>query len=153
MTGVLIGLLLATLGIGWYAFERQSQVYQALIGAIAQQRDQAQHEAKVFRRIVLPVYDKADSSLESAAANPPSTRSQPMAAAAPIHTPARVDPQAKGAAAPNPLTNRRTPFRIRFKQGARMLNTKQKATDTLAAALSSQKTQEAKRAVEASLNA
>jgi hypothetical protein len=152
MTGVLIGLLLATLGIGWYAFERQSQVYQALIGAIAQQRDQAQHEAKVFRRIVLPVYDKAESSLESAAAKP-ETSSQPMAAAAPIHTPARVDPQAKGAAAPNPLTNRRTPFRIRFKQGARLLNTKQKATDTLAAALSSQKTQEAKRAVEASLNA
>lgn len=130
ITGTLLGLLLGTLGIGWYGFERQRHVYEQLIQILERQCGEARHEAKVFRRLVLPVFDKAENSI-SVNAPPPTEKEAPVCATE------------RGVAAPNPsaatpLMNRRTPFRIRWKQMAAAANTKQKNTDTLASAIASQ---------------
>lgn len=152
--GILLGLLLATLGIGWYGFERQAQVYRQLVGILEQQRDEARHEAKVFRRLVLPVYDKAESSLASTNVNSAAiTSPQPVGGVLSVAASPLAENSVHSSPPQNPLLDRRVPFRIRFKQMSRATNTKQKATDTLATALASQKTQDAKSFVEANSNA
>ncbi len=132
VAGTLLGLLLAALALAWYAFDRQRQVYEHLFAVLERDRDEARQEAKVFRRLVLPVFDKAEQSVVSAA--PASPPQQETAGA----TEGRAGANHSSPAALHPLLNRRTPFRLRFKSAARMLNTKQKKIDALAASLGEQ---------------
>lgn len=133
ITGLLIGLLVALIGVGWYAFESQRETYAQMIEILTTDREAARHEASVFRRLVLPSFDKVENAASGVANNPVLGGGSPIAAPAGA-TPKAVPPV-------NPLRNRRTPFRIRFKQAAKLMNTGQRKTDALASALSQQKTQ------------
>lgn len=133
ITGLLIGLLLGVIVVGWYGFERQRETYGQIVEILTRDRDAAKHEASVFRRIVLPAFDKVGSAVSGVAVSAVLGGGSVVGAAAP----AGATPKAAQPA--NPLLNRRTPFRIRFKQAAKMLNTGQRKTDALASALANQK--------------
>jgi hypothetical protein len=58
-----LGALFALLVVGWFAFERQRATYAQMFELLERERDAARHEAAVFRRLVLPVYDRAEKSI------------------------------------------------------------------------------------------
>lgn len=130
----LIGLLIAVTTVGWYGFERQREGYVLLVEHIKAERDAAKHEAQVFRRLVLPVYDRAEAS---GAGSSPVVQPQPETPASPARS-SKVEPVA-GSQPGQSLLNRRVPWRIRFKSQVAATNTKQKSTDALAAAITTQK--------------
>lgn len=121
-------VLLALLAVlAWYGYQRQAETYEQLVSILERSRDEARHEAQVFRRLVLPVYDKAENSSSSAVSPPQSLGGVPVAtSASPAQTP------------PSNLFNRRVPFRVRFNQARKAMNTKQQKTDALASALEKQ---------------
>jgi len=126
---VLPYVLLALLAwLAWYGYRRQGETYEQLIAILERSREEARHEAEVFRRLVLPVYDRAEKVSLAASSSP-----QPLGGK--VATPTPAEP----ARSSHSIVDRRIPWRIRFKQAVRWTNTKQKATDTLAAALRTQK--------------
>jgi hypothetical protein len=132
-----LGALFALLVVGWFAFERQRATYAQMFELLERERDAARHEAAVFRRLVLPVYDRAEKSIsvgESPTGSPAVGGARVATPATSAHLPPGVSPK------PSEVRlDRRIPFRIRWKHQAAAVNTKQKNTNTLAEALSAQK--------------
>ena len=134
MTAAFIAALIALLVVGWFAFERQRETYEQLARIMERDREEARHEGSVFRRIVLPIYDKAESGSPVKASSEPAAQTA-SSSAAPAKQPAPAgspDPLA-------PIFSKRTPFRIRFNRFRKLTNTKQQAHDALAVALEHQK--------------
>jgi hypothetical protein len=128
--------------IAWFAFREQGRRYEQIVRILMADRDAARTEARVFRNLLAPAIARAE--------NPQPAKGDwfspdtldllnrnvaGMAAAAGKKE--RIGTQ--GDATPNPLANRRVPFRIRFKQAMKATNTKQQKTDALASALENQK--------------
>ena len=128
MTAAFISALIAVLIVGWFAFERQRETYEKLVRIVERDREEARHEASVFRKIVLPIYDRAEGSSEPAAL-PSSSSAAPAKQSVPA-----VSPASSGS-----VLTKRTPFRIRFNKFRQFTNTKQQAHDALAGALEKQK--------------
>lgn len=127
-----IGFSLVILVSDYFSSVRQREIYESLISLLEKDRDYHKNEAKVFRGLLFPVLVKADIS-GAAAPTSLADQSRPGQGVKAADSPS---------VAPNPLTNRRIPFRIRFKQGAKLFNSKQVGTDALAGALSQQKPKE-----------
>lgn len=123
----LIGALLGVLGAGWYAYDRQAQIYAQLVGILEADRDHARKEAQVFRGLLFPALGKIERNEVSVEA--PATPAQPADAGSRPQSAPRSS---------NPLLNKRTPFKIRFKKGLAMLNTKQQGRNELTAAIQKQ---------------
>lgn len=130
-------VLLVMLGlVAWYGYRRQAETYEQVISILERARDEARHEAQVFRRLVLPVFDKVErdraemGSLSPAPSHPPGMRGADAGASGTTnHTPQ--------APVPSPFNPRRR-WVVRMKDAMRATNTKQKNTDTLARALERQ---------------
>lgn len=99
--------------VGFYA---QYRAYERVIAIIERERDEAVREMKVFRGILIPAI--APSKVNA------------------VSEPAK--PSALGIFSHLANNTRRTPFRIRFKQSLKAMNSKQVKTDALASALAQQ---------------
>lgn len=107
LIGVLLGVILA----GLYAYERQSKIYGQMVGILERDRAEARKEAQAFRNLMFPALGKVERGEMSAEISPPQN----------------ADRGSRIAAAPppmNPLQNKRIPFRVRFKKGVQMFDTK-----------------------------
>lgn len=120
IVGVLLGILIGVIGTGYMAFARQQQAHIEAVNFIQGVLDRERAECKVYRNLLFPVLSRVDQ-------------------AEPIK---ELIPRTIEKIAPKPVLDRRVPFRIRFKQGMAKLNTKQRNTDALAAALAKQPSQE-----------
>ena len=130
VVGILFGMALMAAVMYFFILPAQTDIFERMIELLERHRDQARHEANVFRRLVLPQYDKAENSTPAGAS---SSTPQPTGGQA----------ATLNAAAPaQPIQNRRLPFRIRLKQQMKATNFKQQKTDALAAALAAQKPKE-----------
>jgi len=115
--GVVFGVLLSS-------FAEQRRGYKELVANLERERDEAKHEAKVYRNLLFPVMARVE---------------QPQP---PVTDVTQVTSERKPLTPVGPRTNRRIPFRQRWKQAAAAMNSKQKKTDALASALTNQKSQE-----------
>jgi len=132
MTGILIGTIAALFALLAWAFHRQREIYEQLFSVLERDRDEAKHEAKVFRGLAFPVMLKVESREEAAGAV---VSQQPLRNDA-----AQAPPASSGLSTKlNPFFNRRSPFRIRFNKMRALTNSKQQKTDALAAALENAK--------------
>ena len=129
MIATLIGTVVALLALLVWAFDRQRQIYEQLFQILERDRDEARHEAKVFRGLAFPVMLKIESREEAA---------QPGLSSQPLRQSTASGAASSGPSTPNPLFNKRTPFRIRFNQMRKLTNTPQQKTDALASALEKQ---------------
>lgn len=125
IVGVLLGILIGVIGTGYMAFARQQQAHIEAVSFIQGVLDRERAECKVYRNLLFPVLAKAQPTLSTE------------------HTvAAQLEKYPNKQAFDRPVLDKRTPFRIRFKQGMAKLNTKQRNTDALAAALAKQPSQE-----------
>jgi hypothetical protein len=130
MTWFLAGLLVAVLGVGWWAFERQRAVYEQLVDEVKNDRDGAYQEMRVYRGLLFPVVKMAEERKSVAGSTP--------ASPAPLASSSTVEPAAgekSGRSSGRARPRRRVPFRHFFNQARRETNTPQKSTDALASAL------------------
>lgn len=114
MSWLLAGLLVGVLVAGWFGYERQREVYEQLVRTLENDRDAARSEAKVFRGLLFPVLNRVD------------------APAALLEQPDERSPAKR-------QVRSHIPFRLRFDQIRKVMNTRQQSTDALAAALAKQK--------------
>lgn len=126
MIGALLGSLFGVILVGWFAFERQRDVYEQMVALITADRDIARSEVKVFRTLLFPGLAKMEAAKQAMDEIGP--KPQPASNVQPFRR------------------NKRTPFRHYFKEMMKLHNTKQTATDRLAAALEAQKPEEKKNA-------
>lgn len=132
MTGLLFGLLLAVLLVGWYSFERQKETYGQLVAILARDRDEAKAELTAFRKVLFPGLARFDVKSEPHI-DVPAAQPTPLAAGKTAGT------STKAPLTGNPLMNKRVPFRVRFNSARKLFNTGQRNTDALASALQQQK--------------
>lgn len=121
IVGGLIGLLLGVLLIGWIGYERQRALYEQIFSLLQGQRDEARREMKVFRGLLFPAVAKFEGVFP-----PP-----------PTEQPANQIGQPAGSSQPA-RSKLHIPFKTKFKQALRSMNTPQIARDRLAAALEKQ---------------
>lgn len=143
MTLLFLGAFLATLIVGIAGIVAQRRAYERLVDIVVADRDRDRLENKVFRALLFPAIVRAEKAVEAAGIAGDSSLPQNKPPA-PQHTPT---PAASTTQPPaSPLDRKpgrmRLPFRIRFNQTRRELNTKQQKTDALASALEKQKPQE-----------
>lgn len=126
LIGALLGVLIGVVAAGIYAYERQGASYAEISRLLEADRDAARNEAKVFRNLLFPALARIEKG------------ELPAEAAA---TPAKASTGAGDRTHPvsrSPLFDKRTPFRVRFKQALAATNTKQKGRDELTAAIQQQ---------------
>ena len=144
MTWLLLGLLAGVIATSVCAFRWQRETYESIITLLERQRDEARTEAKVFRGLLFPVLNRQPDS--SGAGSSPAA---PSSSGGGLARSSKVEPS-RGSQSPAPssdptqffenlLRSRRIPFRQKFNLARMATNSKQKKTDTLAAALSQQK--------------
>jgi hypothetical protein len=123
----------------------QAEGYERIIVELERERDDAIREMKIFRGLLLPSVARAESGTGSGIQRgvnqitPDSPKKSVEAFGSQVHPegPSRRDEASP--AKKHSFYRSRIPFRLRFNQVRRALNTKQQATDTLAVALEKQK--------------
>jgi len=126
----LAGLLVAILGVGWFAFERQRAVFEQLVEEVKNDRDGAYQEMRVYRGLLFPVVRMAEEGKSVAGSTP--------ASPVPLASSSMVEPaagQKAGRSSGRARPRQRVPFRQFFNMARRETNTPQKKTDALASAL------------------
>lgn len=119
--GLIVGILLG--------LEDRSRARKELVANLEREREEAKHEAKVYRNLLFPVMAKAEGDGTWAGITKAFVEHDVVKN--PTTTASTLTPP-----------NRRIPFRQRWKQAAQSMNSKQKKTDALASALTNQKSQE-----------
>ena len=126
MISLFIGLLVGAIACAVIVI-LQRQVCADLIQRLEADRDLARNEAKVYRELLFPVLRKTDtasggaSTATTTSAISPNGQTATVRDASPKAVPAKV--------------RTRMPFRIRFNEMRRQMNTPQQKTDAMADAL------------------
>lgn len=124
IVGVLLGILIGVIAVGYFAFIGQRLAHQEALSFVVGQLERERTESKVFRNLLFPVLAKTQPEVRT------------------LDDIKKDLPSYSGKLISKDVLDKRTPFRIRFKQGMAKLNTKQRNTDALAAALAKQPSQE-----------
>lgn len=119
---IILGVFMLAGFVGWYGYNQQAKRYEQIIRILAADRDKIREECTVYRNLLFPVLGRVEGATEASRVEPRATTRPAQAAVAP---------------SAQALLNRRTPFRIRFKQAVTQFNTPQKSHDALVKALES----------------